>query len=135
MRSGPSSAYVDIDTTDNETWTDAFQFDPPPYGLTGATGCTGPNWNFVGQNFRLDIKRRISDTDALLSLTSAAGEIVVDDVTQRILHFNVPESTLTTVLIPGNYVFDFVMLDGSTPPVRIVLMHGKFTLAHGITGG
>jgi hypothetical protein len=131
----PSSAPVDFVEQDNATMADAFQFDPPPYGLTGATGCTGPQWNFVGQNFRMDIKRRRDDESALLSLTSDAGEIVVDDETNRILHFNVPETTLTGALIPGWYYYDFIMYDGSSPPIRVPLMHGWFRLVHGITGG
>ena len=71
----------------------------------------------------------------MLSLTSAAGQIVVDDTVNRILHFNVPEATLTAVLIPGEYTYDLVMYDNSSPPVRIQLMHGCFRVEEGITGG
>ncbi len=147
MHGPPTSARVDIVTTDNETLSDAFQFDPPgPSGPTGCYGgydypyygCTGPTWGFTSMNFRMDIKRRASDTGPLLSITGAqgvAGAIVVDDPTNRILHFNVSEATLTAALVPGEYVYDFVMFDNSTPPIRTVLMYGRFGLRHGITGG
>lgn len=128
-----SSARVDIITPDNATLYDAFQFDH--YGFTGATGCTGPQWNMVGQNFRLDIKANDEAAATLLSLTSVAGEIVVDDETNRILHFNVPEATLTAALIPGEYVYDFIMYSNDVPAIRVPLMHGKFVLTHGVTGG
>lgn len=131
---GPSSAFVDIIEQNNASMTDAFQFDPPPLGLGGFTGCTGPNWDMVGQNFRLDIKGNRQQVAFLLSLTSAAGEIVVDDATQRILHFNVPDTVLSAALVPGEYVYDFIMYDNSTPSIRVALMHGRFVLKDGITG-
>ena len=131
----PSSANVKIVTQNNVTFADAFQFDPPPTGLTGQTGATGAQWNFVGQNFRLDIKGNLEQTTPLLSLTSGAGEIVVDDATLRILHFNVPESVLAAALVPGTYIYDFIMYDNSVPAIRIPLMHGKFVVNDGITGG
>lgn len=127
---GPTAARVDFATQDNATFEDAVQFDPH-----GPTGSTSGAWGLTGQNFRMDIKRRREDTNALISLTSAAAQIVVDDMTLRILHFNVPETTLTAVLIPGRYVYDFIMFDGSNPPIRIPLMFGEFWFKHGITGG
>ena len=132
---GPSSAFVDIAVQNNATFNDPFQFDPPPYGFTGATGCTGPQWNFVNQNFRLDIKGNREQTSALLSVTSTAGQIVVDDAINRVLHFNVPESVISAALIPGEYVYDFIMFDNSVPPIRVPLMHGRFVVREGITGG
>lgn len=136
---GPTAAAVKIITSDNETFQDAFQFDPGlgcGCGCAGATGAgaTGPSWT-LGPNLRMDIKRNRSDTAALLSLTSAAGEIVVDDPVNRLCHFNVPENTLTTALIPGEYVYDFVQYDNSNPPIRTVLMGGIFRLTHGVSGG
>lgn len=131
----PSSARVKIVTQNNATFQDAYQFDPPANGVTGATGATGPNWNMISQNFRLDIKRSAEDNTPLLSLLSTEGEIVVDDATQRILHFNVPQSALQAALVPGRYVYDFIMYDGSDPPIRVPLMHGEFILTNGITGG
>lgn len=123
-----SIAVVDFVVPDNATFNDSLQFDPP------VAGVTGPAWSFSGQNFRMDIAPN-RETASLLSLTSAAGEIVVDDVTQRILHFNVPETVITAALIPGEYIYDFIMFDGSTPPVRVPLMKGKFIVTAGVTGG
>lgn len=131
---GPSSAFVDIVAQNNASLTDAFQFDPPPGGLGGFTGCTGPNWTMTGQNFRLDIKGNRQQPAFLLSLTSAAGQIVVDDATQRILHFNVPDTILAAALVPGEYLYDFIMYDNSVPSVRVPLMHGRFVVPDGITG-
>lgn len=118
-------ARVDLLIFDNVTFEDAFQF-----GTTGDT-----SWSFTGQNFRMDIKGSPDDAAALLSITSGAGEIVVDDAVQRILHFNVPEATLTAALTPGDYVYDLIMYDGSTPAVRVGLMRGSICVAHGISGG
>lgn len=118
-------ARVDLLIFDNVTFEDAFQ-----YGVTGDT-----TWSFTGQNFRMDIKGSEEDTTFLLSLTSGAGEIVVDDAVTRVLHFNVPEATISAALTPGEYVYDLVMYDGSTPAVRVGLMRGTLCVVHGITGG
>ncbi len=121
-----TAARIDIVTPDNATWTDAFQF-----GVVGDT-----SWNFTGQNFRLDIKgNKFTQPSALLSLTSGAGQLVVLDAVQRLLQMDVPEAILTGALVPGDYDYDLIMYDGSTPPVRIALMYGKFKLVHGVTGG
>ena len=69
-----------------------------------------------------------------MSTGGTGSVIVVDDPINRILHSDVPESVLA-VLVPGSYLFDFVMIDGSTPPIRTMLMQGKFVLQEGITGG
>lgn len=123
-----SSARVDLVAAINATFNDALQFDPP------VPGVTGPAWSFTGQNFRLDVTPN-HETAPLLSITSAAGQIVVDDVTLRILHFNVPESVIAGALIPGDYLYDFIMFDGSVPPVRVPIAHGRFIVTDGITGG
>lgn len=121
-----TAARVDIVTGDNVTWIDAFQF-----GVAGDT-----TWSFTGQNFRLDIKgNKNTEAVALLSITSGAGQIVVDDAVNRILHTLVPESTITAALVPGEYQYDLVMYDNSNPAQRIALMYGKFKLYHGVTGG
>jgi len=124
----PSSANVMLSTPNNATFNDAIQFDPP------VPGVTGPAWTLTGQNFRLDIKPN-HEQATLLSLTSGAGEIVVDDAIQRIIHFNVPESVLSAALQPGEYIYDLIMYDGSVPAVRIPLMHGRFVVTDGVTGG
>ena len=128
---GPVSAFVDLITQNNASFTDAFQFDPPPNGVTGATGGA---WTLY-PNMRLDIKGNYSQGTFLLSLTTDAGEIVIDDAVQRVIHFNVPESTITAALLPGRYIYDLIMYDNSTPPIRIPLMHGEFVVAQGVTGG
>ena len=154
---GPSgvatAAKVNIVTSNNVSWEDAFQFDPPgrtgyPYPPYWPWGATGPTWTFAGQNFRMDVKGNRGQTGALLSLDSGptgSTVIVVDDSVNRILHFNVPEEVITGVtnitgttgigLLPGNYVYDFIMYDGSNPPIRIMLMQGKFIVQDGVTGG
>jgi len=136
---GPAAARVKIVTLDNETFQDAFQLDPPDTdcgcaGATGAAGATGPAW-ILGPNLRLDIKRNRNDTTALLSLTSAGSQIIIDDPVNRIFHMNVPETAVTAVLVPGEYVYDLVQYDNSTPPIRTVLMGGTFVLRHGVSGG
>lgn len=100
------------------------------FGVPGDT-----TWSFTGQSFRLDVKEdRLSPTP-LLSLSSTAGTIVVDDAVQRVLNFNVPEATLQATLVPGEYWYDLVMQDTSSPPIRVVLMKGKVKVQLGITGG
>ena len=134
-RSVPTSAYVEIVAQDNATFGDAYQFDPG--APTGPTGGTGPIWNMNGMNFRLDIKGYPDGPTALLSIIGPTGpnQIVVDDPIQRVLHFNVGEAILNAALLPGEYIYDMIMYDASTPTVRTPLMHGPFILRHGITGG
>ena len=136
----PTAAIVDIITSNNTTWQDAFQFDPPT--MTGCPpppwypcGGTGPTWGFTGMSFRMDIKTNLNASGPSLTLLSSAGQFVIDDYTNRILHSNVSESILQAVLTPGTYIYDFIMCDGSTPTVRTMLMQGKFVLKEGITGG
>ena len=125
-----TSAFVDIVTATNVTWQDAFQFDAPGQACSNILP-----WTLNGQNFRLDIKGNKDQTVPLLSLLSSAGQIVVADPIQRVVYMNVPESVITAVLVPGRYLYDFIMFDNSTPPIRVALMHGSFTLREGITGG
>ena len=155
----PTSAHVDFVTSTNQSFTDAIQFDPPgPTGTTGywpgsdgpwfPIGTTGPNWTLTGMNFRLDIKGNVEQAAPLLSINSQPVNstlIVTDDAINRVIHFNVPEAVLTGAtgatgatgigLLPGRYVYDFIMYDGSSPPVRTQLMHGEFKVTDGITGG
>lgn len=120
-----TASRVDIETYDNGTWSDAFQF-----GTVGDT-----SWSFTGMSFHMDVKGSKDDATALLSLTTSNGRIVVDDPVQRILHFNVTESDLEAVLVPGLYVYDLVMIDTSVPPIRTPLMTGKVKVRHGVTQG
>ena len=104
------------------TCQEAFQF-----------GLSTDTWNFTGQNFKMEIKADRADSAAIVAFTSGAGSIVVDDVTNRILHLNVPEATFTASLPPGEYVYDLVMYDASSPPIRTMLMYGKFCVTQGVT--
>lgn len=124
----PSSAFVKIVTAKNATFADSFQFDPP------VSGVVPPTWTLY-PNFRLDIKGYFEQVSPLLSLTSAAGQIVVDDAVQRVIHFNVPESILFPALVPGRYVYDLIMFSNDATPIRVALMHGEFVLTDGVTGG
>lgn len=118
-----TSARVDMTVATNATWQDAFQFGVP----------TDTTWNFTGQSFRLDVKADMQGP-ALLTCTTANGLIVVDDPIQRVLNLNVSEALLA-VLPPGAYVYDLIMQDTSSPPIRVQLMHGRIKVRLGITGG
>lgn len=118
-----TAAWVNIFAGDNATLQDAFQF-----GKSGDT-----SWSFTGQNFKMEIKASRDDASPLLTLTSAGGSIVVDDVVLRVLHLNVPEAALQAAVPVGEYVYDLVMFDASVPPIRSVLMQGRFQLKHGVT--
>lgn len=125
----PSSAHIQIITASNATFNEAYQFDPPQPGVTP------PTWTLFN-HFRLDVKYAydlISPT--LCSFTSDAGQIVIDDAVQRIIHFVVPETSIVPPLVPGNFVYDLIMFDDSVPAIRVPLMHGEFVVTQGVTGG
>lgn len=116
-----TAARVNMTVYNNASWTDAFQF-----GVSGDT-----SWSFTGCSFHMDVKGSKDDASALLSLTTANSRIVVDDVVQRILNLNVTESVLAAALVPGEYVYDLVMIDGSS--VRTVLQKGEVCVKQGVT--
>lgn len=118
-----TASVVNITTGDNQTLADAFQF-----GTVGDT-----SWSFTGQSFKMDIKASRDDTTPLLELTSAGGTIGIDDVVQRVLHLNVPDTTIQADLPCGEYVYDLIMFDGSVPPLRVPLMQGKLFVKRGVT--
>lgn len=118
----PSAACVDITTANTVTFQDAFQF-----------GLATDTWTLVGQNFRMEVKASRDDATALIAFTSAAGQIVIDDTTNRIIHMNVPDTVLSAALQAGEYVYDLVMYDASVPPIRTLLMQGKLFVTQGIT--
>jgi hypothetical protein len=120
---GQTSAWVNIHASNNATLQDAFQF-----GTTGDT-----SWSFTGQHFIMEIKASRDDVTPLLTLDDAAGEIVVDDAVQRVLHLNVSMTALQAALPVNDYVYDLIMFDGSVPPVRVQLMQGHFYLKQGVT--
>jgi hypothetical protein len=118
-----TSARVDLRIDDNSTWMDAFQFGFPD----------DTTWTLNGQSFELDVQLTPYDVVPLLHLDTAGGRIIIDDPVQRVIHFNVAPTILQASLNPGTYVYDLVMFDGSTPPVRVALMHGYLTVTRGIT--
>lgn len=120
---GQTAAWVNISASDNATMQDAFQFGD----------ATDLSWSFVGQSFIMEVKASRDDVAPLLTLTSGAGEIIVDDVVQRVGHLNVPMAALQAALPVGEYVYDFIMVDGSVPPIRVQLMQGNLCITHGVT--
>lgn len=118
-----TAACVNLGVANNGTWLDAFQF-----GVVGDT-----TWDLTGQGFTMEVKASRDDVTALLTLSTTDGTIVVDDVTKRIIHFNVDDATIVADLPVGEYVYDLVMFDGSTPPVRVPLMFGRVAVGQGVT--
>jgi hypothetical protein len=118
-----TSADVDLQIDNNGTWMDAFQFGQPG----------DFSWTLLGQTFEMNVQRNPYDATPLLQMSVTNGRIIVDDVNQRVIHFNVSPSDIQANLRPGVYVYDLVMLDGSIPPLRVLLMHGNVTVTQGVT--
>lgn len=119
-----TSAKVMIEIVNNATWEDAFMF-----GTEGDT-----TWSFTGQSFIMELKADRDDTVPLFTLSTANGRIVVDDVVQRILHFNVPFDDIQAALPPRTeYQYDLIMFDASVPSIRVALMHGEVKVKQGVT--
>lgn len=118
-----TAACVDIYALNNATLQDAFRF-----GTAGDT-----SWSFTGMHFIMEIKASRDDVAPLFTLTDGASEIIVDDAAQRVLHLNVDDNDLRAALPVAEYVYDLVMFDESAPPIRTVLMQGKFVLKQGVT--
>jgi len=118
-----TSARVDMSIDNNGTWSDAFQFGDPD-DLT---------WTLDGQTFEVDVQRNRYDQVPLLSLSTGNNRIHVDSTTQRVIHFDVPPAVIQDALDPGVYTYDLVMVDGSSPAVRVPLMHGTLTVTQGVT--
>ena len=118
-----TSAEVNLAVDNNGTWSDAFQFGDPD----------DLSWTLNGQTFELDVQRNRYDTVPMLSLSTGNGMIQTDSTIQRVIHFDVPASILQAALQPGVYLYDLVMVDGSSPPTRVPLMHGTVTITQGVT--
>jgi hypothetical protein len=116
-----TSAHVDLSIDNNGTWSDAFQ-----YGEVGDT-----TWTLTGCTFGLDVQRNPYDLTPLLQLSSANGRILIDDVVQRVIHFQVAAADIQAALDPGQYVYDLVMTD--TIGVRTPLMHGMLEVVQGVS--
>lgn len=118
-----TAAIVDIFQQDNATLQDAWQF-----GTPGDT-----TWSFTGMSFKMEVKASRDDVAPLVTWTSGGGQIIVDDVVNRVLHMNVPDTVLQALLPPACYVYDLIMLDGSTPAIRTPLMQGRIYVSRGVT--
>lgn len=118
---GATASIVDLIAPNNATFQDAIQF-----GLATDTWHLAPNWS-------MSIKMSRSDTTALVTFTAANGQIVVLDAINRIIQFNVPDTILQTDLPVGEYDYDLVMYDNSSPAIRTLLMQGKFFVTQGVT--
>jgi len=116
-----TAARADMVVRDSGSWSDAFRF-----GTLGDT-----SWSFTGCAFHMDVKGSDDVVSPLISLTTANNRIVVDDVVQRVLHFNVTQADLEAALVPGCYEYELVMIDGSG--IRTPLMYGKVKIKHGVT--
>lgn len=118
-----TAAEVDIEVRNSGFFMEAFRF-----GVEGDT-----SWSFSNKNFICEIKANRDDAVALLSCTNGNGRIVVDDVTERILHFFVTDDVIRASLPPADYVYDLVMVDTALSNARTVLMFGKLTVEPGVT--
>lgn len=114
-----TSAHVALGIDNNGTWSDAFQF--------GETDDT--SWTLDGATFALDVQLNYYSSP-LLSLTSAAGQIIIADPVQRVIYLNVAPATIQNSLTPGTYVYDLLMTVGS---VVTPLMHGTVEVVQGVT--
>jgi hypothetical protein len=121
--SSSTSAHLDWRFANNGTWMDAVQFGAP----------AGYQWNFEGQTFEMDIQLNRYDMVPLLQMSTANGRIIIDDVYQRVIHFNVAPDDIQANLKPGTYVYDLVMVDGSNPAMRVPLLHGVLEVKQGVT--
>ena len=118
-----TSANTNLAIDNNGTWSDAFQF--------GESDDT--TWTLNGQSFSLDVQVNRFESPPKLSISSGAGEIVVADPIQRVIYLNVPPDAIQSSLQPGKYVYDLIMIDGTTG-VHVPLMHGTVEVAQGVTG-
>jgi hypothetical protein len=114
-------APVNLAIDNNGTWSDAFQF--------GDLDDT--SWTLTGCTFELDVQRNAYDLVPLLHLASDNGRILIDDVVQRVIHFDVTAVDLQASLQPGTYVYDLVMIDALG--VRVPLMGGVLEVSQGVT--
>jgi hypothetical protein len=82
--------------------------------------------NFTGSTFRLDVKSRVTDASAIISLTSGSG-IEHVDLTNGLISIKFSDYALS----PGEYVYDLVEINGSS---RSALFFGPLTVVQGVTG-
>jgi hypothetical protein len=119
-----TAAWVNIFITDNATFQDAFQYNPP----------AGATLNFAGNTFEMGVKASRDDVAALVTFLSSSGQIVIQSATNpAVLSMNVPDSVIQTDLPAAEYDYDLIMSDTSSPPIRTVLQQGKLFVKHGVT--
>lgn len=118
-----TAAIVNMYISDNGTWQDAFRFGDP----------SDTTWNFIGKSFKCEVKASRDDATPLLTAQTSDASIVVDDVNQRVLHFNVPDTAIQSSIPVAEYVYDLIMIDTSTPPIRTPLMQGRLVVSKGVT--
>lgn len=116
-----TSARTDLAISNNGTWSDAWRFGTPG-DLT---------WDLIGQKFAMDVQLNPYDATPKLSLSSDHGDIIIDDVVQRVIHMKVDAAIIQSNLRPGQYVYDLIMIDGAN--VRVPLMHGVLCVGQGVT--
>lgn len=117
-----TASEVDLVEYTNTTMQDAFQF-----------GLSTDTWTLTGQAFRMEVKASVDDATPITTFTSAAGQILITDVINRIIQFNVPMSVIDAALPAGTYVYDLIMYDTSVPPIRTMMMFGNLTIQQGVT--
>jgi len=117
-----TSAEVNIVIGNGATWQEACQFGQPG-DIT---------WQLT-YNWEMEIKLDRYQPTPLLNPSSANGQIIVDDINQRVIHLNVGPAIIQATLQPGIYVYDLIMFDGSTPAIRTVLMHGTIRVVQGVS--
>lgn len=118
-----TSAHIDYTISNNATWQDAVQF----------IGPSTYSWSLAGCTFEMSIKRNRYDKVPLLTLLSAAGQIIIDDPIQRVIHTNVPATVIQANLPVGVYVYDLLMTDTQNPPVVTSMTHGEVCVKQGVT--
>lgn len=119
---------VDFVLTTNATWDDQLQFGYPD----------DQSWNFVDCSFLLGVNlwsvyemQPAVPPTPIVEFTSAGGTIEILDVTNRILALNVPDSTIQSLMPPGSYVYDLIMVNSDSS--RNTLCWGKIEVSAGVT--
>jgi hypothetical protein len=97
------------------------------FGTQGDT-----SWSFTGKSFLCDFKADPSQVKPDLVTSSATNTILILDVVNRILQFNVTDLVIRQKLQPGPYFGDLIMVDNVTGE-RDPLMNIVMTITQGVT--
>jgi hypothetical protein len=117
-----TSIHYDIGLDNNTSLSEAWQF----------WDANDTTWNLNGCSFAMDIQVTYYDLAPKMSLSSAAGTIVVADPVQRVIYLNADSTAVQAALTPGVYVYDLVMTDALG--VKTALLHGFVKVSQGVTG-